>query len=42
MAKFLEGVETITDLQPGMRLEGTVTNVTNLAHLLMLVFTKMA
>ncbi|MFT5362003.1 MAG: hypothetical protein ACI9IN_001756 [Porticoccaceae bacterium] len=28
-ATFREGVETIKDLQPGMRLEGAVTNVTN-------------
>ena len=28
-ARFADGVEEITDLQPGMRLEGTVTNVTN-------------
>ena len=28
-AKFKEGVETIKDLQPGMLLEGAVTNVTN-------------
>lgn len=28
-AKFQEGVEKITDLNPGMILEGTVTNVTN-------------
>ena len=28
-ARFAEGVEEITDLRPGMRLEGTVTNVTN-------------
>jgi uncharacterized protein len=28
-AEFLEGVETLTDLKPGMVLEGTVTNVTN-------------
>jgi Transcriptional accessory protein len=28
-AQFQEGVEEITDLQPGMILEGTVTNVTN-------------
>ena len=28
-ATFKEGVETIKDLQPGMRLEGAVTNVTN-------------
>jgi protein Tex len=27
-ARFREGVETITDLEPGMQLEGTVTNVT--------------
>jgi uncharacterized protein len=27
-AKFAEGVEKITDLEPGMRLEGVVTNVT--------------
>ena len=27
-ASFREGVETITDLEPGMQLEGTVTNVT--------------
>jgi uncharacterized protein len=27
-AKFAEGVEKITDLKPGMRLEGVVTNVT--------------
>jgi uncharacterized protein len=27
-AGFREGVETITDLEPGMQLEGTVTNVT--------------
>jgi uncharacterized protein len=26
-AKFADGVESITDLKPGMRLEGTVTNV---------------
>lgn len=26
-ASFADGVETITDLKPGMRLEGTVTNV---------------
>jgi uncharacterized protein len=26
-ASFREGVETIADLKPGMRLEGTVTNV---------------
>ncbi len=26
-ASFAEGVDTITDLKPGMRLEGTVTNV---------------
>ncbi len=28
-ASFLEGVETLADLRPGMVLEGTVTNVTN-------------
>ncbi len=28
-AKFMEGVEKITDLQPGMILEGIVTNVAN-------------
>ncbi|MNS94407.1 30S ribosomal protein S1 [compost metagenome] len=28
-AKFAEGVETMKDLQPGMVLEGAVTNVTN-------------
>lgn len=28
-AKFQEGVEKITDLDPGMVLEGTITNVTN-------------
>jgi uncharacterized protein len=28
-AEFLEGVETLADLKPGMTLEGTVTNVTN-------------
>ncbi len=28
-AQFQEGVEKITDLEPGMILEGTVTNVTN-------------
>jgi uncharacterized protein len=28
-AEFLEGVETLADLKPGMILEGTVTNVTN-------------
>jgi len=28
-ARFKEGVETLKDLQPGMILEGTVTNVTN-------------
>ncbi len=28
-AEFREGVEKLTDLQPGMVLEGTVTNVTN-------------
>jgi len=28
-AVFLEGVEKISDLKPGMRLEGVVTNVTN-------------
>jgi len=28
-AAFQEGVETIADLKPGMRLEGVVTNVTN-------------
>ena len=28
-AKFQEGVETLKDLEPGMILEGTVTNVTN-------------
>ncbi len=28
-AQFKEGVETITDLQPGMSLEGVVTNVAN-------------
>ncbi|MBK1731655.1 Tex family protein [Thiococcus pfennigii] len=28
-AQFLEGVETLADLEPGMVLEGTVTNVTN-------------
>ena len=28
-AVFKEGVETLNDLQPGMRLEGVVTNVTN-------------
>ncbi|MBF0137074.1 MAG: RNA-binding transcriptional accessory protein [Magnetococcus sp. DMHC-1] len=28
-ATFREGVESLTDLQPGMLLEGTVTNVTN-------------
>ena len=27
-ATFAEGVETISDLEPGMRLEGVVTNVT--------------
>jgi uncharacterized protein len=29
VASFAEGVETIGDLKPGMRLEGVVTNVTN-------------
>lgn len=29
MASFKEGVETLADLQPGMLLEGVVTNVTN-------------
>ena len=29
MATFLEGVESLSDLQPGMVLEGTVTNVAN-------------
>jgi uncharacterized protein len=28
-ASFMEGVETLADLRPGMVLEGTVTNVTN-------------
>jgi uncharacterized protein len=28
-AEFVEGVETLADLKPGMVLEGTVTNVTN-------------
>ena len=28
-AEFKEGVDTISDLQPGMRLQGVVTNVTN-------------
>lgn len=28
-AEFKEGVETIADLQPGMRLQGVITNVTN-------------
>jgi uncharacterized protein len=28
-ARFMEGVETLSDLRPGMVLEGTVTNVTN-------------
>ncbi|WPL18633.1 30S ribosomal protein S1 [Thiorhodovibrio winogradskyi] len=28
-ATFMEGVETLADLKPGMVLEGTVTNVTN-------------
>lgn len=28
-AQFAEGVETISDLKPGLQLEGTVTNVTN-------------
>ncbi len=28
-AEFLDGVEKLTDLEPGMVLEGTVTNVTN-------------
>ena len=28
-ATFIEGVEKITDLKPGMQLEGVVTNVTN-------------
>jgi protein Tex len=28
-AVFRDGVETLSDLQPGMRLEGAVTNVTN-------------
>ncbi|NEX16348.1 MAG: RNA-binding transcriptional accessory protein [Halochromatium sp.] len=28
-ASFMEGVETLSDLKPGMLLEGTVTNVTN-------------
>ncbi|MCC5855193.1 MAG: RNA-binding transcriptional accessory protein [Idiomarina sp.] len=28
-AEFKEGVETLTDLKPGMTLEGVVTNVTN-------------
>ncbi|MBK1720652.1 Tex family protein [Thiocystis violacea] len=28
-AQFKEGVETLKDLEPGMMLEGTVTNVTN-------------
>ncbi|MGV8835757.1 S1 RNA-binding domain-containing protein, partial [Cellvibrio sp.] len=28
-AKFADGVETMNDLQPGMVLEGAVTNVTN-------------
>jgi len=27
--QFMEGVEKITDLQPGMRLDGVVTNVAN-------------
>jgi uncharacterized protein len=29
VAVFAEGIETIADLMPGMRLEGVVTNVTN-------------
>lgn len=29
MATFKEGVETLADLQPGLQLEGVVTNVTN-------------
>ncbi len=29
MAKFMEGVEQLSDLKPGMELEGTVTNVTD-------------
>ena len=29
MASFREGVETLQDLEPGMQLEGVVTNVTN-------------
>jgi uncharacterized protein len=29
MAEFLDGVEALQDLKPGMLLEGTVTNVTN-------------
>ncbi|MCV6588735.1 MAG: RNA-binding transcriptional accessory protein [Marinobacterium sp.] len=28
-AQFAEGVETLKDLQPGMKLEGVITNVTN-------------
>src|SRR5699024_5637210 len=28
-AEFREGVETLKDLEPGMRLEGSVTNVTH-------------
>lgn len=28
-ARFQEGVETLQDLKPGMRLEGVVTNITN-------------
>lgn len=28
-ASFQEGVETIADLRPGMKLQGTVTNVAN-------------
>lgn len=32
-AQFADGVETMNDLQPGMILEGAVTNVTTLARL---------
>ena len=40
-AVFKEGIETLQDLRPEMILEGVITNVANLVHLLILVFTKM-
>src|SRR5699024_11642715 len=41
-ATFKEGVEKVSDLVPGMILQGTVTNVAALARLSMWVCIKMA